>query len=285
MRADRITSGRAAGVDFQGFKGAQLAVLLHLSAMADPDGLIQAGGADIAEAVGVDLSTVRRAISALADQGAVRTACHAKGPGLPAIYEVQRAIEFNGQKDPDNAKRLPYEQKKRGLSHSSVVRDAFGTAINGVREFLEWAKHAQSGNVCIYHLGQIGFDRSKSADLDLLAQTVGLFQEHQFVSIGQHSIPIVAGRQIAYTAVRTGGGRAPKYVLNGKITAIDYQALKIIILRSADMSAARALRYGLAVPEKTANAILDGLKKRKLVVAAEVGKGMELSDAAKRMAL
>ena len=49
------------------------------------------------------------------------------------------------------------------------------------------------------------------------------------------------------------------------------------------MSAARAIRDGLACSEAAANNILRSLKKRRLVEPADHGKGWQISADARRM--
>lgn len=146
------------------------------------------------------------------------------------------------------------------------------------RAFCTWAKDAPAGDWCQYHVGQLGIDRSRSKPLNELAETVMLLQDYGYVRASQMRLPHDVDGNAAYLATRTGTGYPPALIIECQIGAIDFRALLAIKRRAADQSAARALRYALALPERGAIAMLNSLSARGMVTRAASGGGWELSE-------
>lgn len=155
-------------------------------------------------------------------------------------------------------------------------------SIGTTRQLCKWAKEAQPGEFVVYHAGTLSIDRQDDENLNLLADTVHLFQETSFLAATSKRTFLQIMDVWAYTATRTGRGYAPSAVLNQKLTSFEWRALRAIRDRDPDISVTRAIRDALSAAISTAdteaNNILDTLRERKLVVEAS-GKGWELSKA------
>lgn len=155
-------------------------------------------------------------------------------------------------------------------------------SIGTTKQLCKWAKDAQPGEFVIYHAGTLSLDRQRDSMLNLLADTVHLLQETNFVSATSRRTFLQIMDVWAYTATRTGRGFAPASILDQKLTSFEWRALRAIRDRDPDISATRAIRDALSAAISTADTeatkILETLQERKLVIEA-AGKGWELSKA------
>jgi hypothetical protein len=151
--------------------------------------------------------------------------------------------------------------------------------------FLAWARSAQRGDYCIYHRGDLGYDRASCMDTRQLAATVRILAEHDFVILSQ-------GRtfdfQRDYIATRTGHGTPPKAVLAQQITAIQFEALRGVLEYTRDnlerRSAMRAVRDAIsAANQNVAAAVFDDLVKHGWIESKGPGCGYDLTALGLRM--
>ncbi len=146
------------------------------------------------------------------------------------------------------------------------------------RTLCTWARQAPAGAWCQYHVGALSIDRAASRDLHELAETVALLADYGYVNASQMRVPHDPDGATAYLATRTGQGYPPPCVLDCTISAVDFQALRVIKSRDEYLSATRALRYGLGVGEATAIAIFDRLKQLGMVEKASSGGGWDVAS-------
>ena len=158
-------------------------------------------------------------------------------------------------------------------SFKSEVATTFG--------FLQWSQDAIMGDWCNYFTGNLAIERCHRPAINVLADTVLLLAELNWVVMSQGRN--LTGDGYCYMATRTGRGRVPKAIHSGEVSATDFRALDLIVKRSPDMSARRAVRYGLGVPEHIANNILTGLQQRDFVTKETVGVSWELSPHGRKM--
>jgi len=262
-------------------KGAAAMALLYLSEQADENDSIQISTRKVAEAIGYSPSTTRDAMTCLLDLGEIELQKPGQR-GRAAHYIVCNRIDAHApQKEAQNFRQIEVENAKVDRKPVQVeskpqsspgVRSAFRATVSTCGGFLEWAKAASRNDVCIYHIGMIAIDRTQSRELDALAGLVSILVETGYITPGQHTITLAAGRQVAYTAARSGSGYAPRAIINGHANANEYRALRAIEARAADQSAARALRDNLAISDDAANAQL-----RKLHTAEYIVRGRNLA--------
>lgn len=152
--------------------------------------------------------------------------------------------------------------------------------VGTVRELSRWCKTAAVGEGVIYHAGEISVDRRKDDNINALADTVLLLAETGFVSCTQRRQYLYVEDVWAYWAIRARDGYAPRALIDGKLTSFEWRALKALRDRDADISATRAVRdalsFAMSSSDQSAEALLQGLKARRLVEEAP-GKGWQLS--------
>jgi hypothetical protein len=107
---------------------------------------------------------------------------------------------------------------------------------------------------------------------------VMIMQEFGFVNLSQMAVPNDMENARAYLATRTGEGYMPRLLTSHQIGAIDYRALQAIKRRPASLSAARALRSDMALPETAATNMLKSLGERGLIVRAEQHGGWDVAE-------
>lgn len=95
---------------------------------------------------------------------------------------------------------------------------------------------------------------------------------------------IAAIEGYTYFATRTGAGWAPRNLLAGEVTAEQWRALDALRGRDADISATRALRNALGMPDHVAANLLALLYAHGWVEPAPV-KGWQISRVGERMLL
>lgn len=140
-----------------------------------------------------------------------------------------------------------------------------------VATFLAWARDASSGDWCRYYEGRLAIDRAQDPGVNRLAETAQLLQLTAYLRLTQMPIPADMEGRRAYIAVRTGRGYAPRVVVQGEITARHYLALRAIRHRPAHLSAVRAIRDDLGLPEMIAERTLDHLRAQGLIERAHGG--------------
>lgn len=154
--------------------------------------------------------------------------------------------------------------------------------VEDARGFCAWASEAAAGDRCTYHIGNLVSDRVAYPELHMLAETILLLQEGGFVIGGQQRIRLVTVQGYAYSVTRTGGGKAPRSVLSGVLTATQYRALEAIRGRASAVSITRAVRDALSISEASAQQIVEALRKRGWVAEQPV-KGWELSQSGSKL--
>lgn len=150
-------------------------------------------------------------------------------------------------------------------SDTQRIRGVLQIVIASTDQFLEWCRDASAMATCIYHVGSLGLDRSNSADLNNLAEIATILAAGDFLVLGQHKVPLVAGRQTAYTATRTTGGHAPRSILTGEMAPIDYRALRALDDSNGYQSSTRVIRDELSCSDMAAAAIVSALRRKGLI--------------------
>ena len=153
-------------------------------------------------------------------------------------------------------------QPPRHIVRREVKLNSIVTSTEG---FLRWLSTSTMGDWCVYHVGHIGLDRTEDPDLNERAALVLVLADLDFVNSSIARPPFADQEIFAYVATRTGRGYAPRSLIAGDITAHLYLALRAVQHRAADLSAARAIRDGLAVSEAVAARFLADLAARGLV--------------------
>jgi hypothetical protein len=161
---------------------------------------------------------------------------------------------------------------------------ALRSTVHDTPSFCRWVARARARDTVVYHIGNLGPDRLESDPLHQLAETILLLQETGYIVGAQHRTRIATIDGWTYLATRTGGGWAPGSVLSGRIDAMLFRALAAIRDRDADISAGRAVRNALSIPDNAANSILERLKAQQWVEPAPI-KGWQLSTAGHRLLL
>lgn len=262
-------------------KGAAAMALLYLSEQADEGDRVQISIRKVAQAIGYGQTATREALSCLLELGEIDLDKPGQR-GRASQYVVRNRIDAHTpQAKPEKPRQIEEESAKVGRKPTQVepkpqaapgIRSAFRATVSTCAGFLEWAQKASRNDVCIYHIGMIAIDRTQAKELDALAGLVSILVETGYITPGQHTITLAAGRQVAYTAARSGSGYAPRAIMGGHVTANEYRALRAIEARAADQSAARSLRDNLAISEEAANALL-----RKLHTTGYVVRGRNLA--------
>ena len=276
-------------------KGAAALILLWMSQNADDGDLVSISVAKLAKKVKGQKDNVAHALRGLVEMGEVEVVEPARGR-RPKVFRVINRIGRTPQvpakalsEAPEKIKKTPVGVVK--VEHNAAprrlevtgVRSVFRSTVTTLESFLDWCRSSKQGSVCIYHIGLVGADRINSPVLSKIADTAQILADGRFIMIGQHMVALPAGRQVAYTATRTGTGYAPRAVLSGAIGPQDFLALRIIRARSSDLSAARALRSGLGVSEGVAEIILRRLQSSGYIATRGFGTGWVLTDDASRM--
>ncbi|SDI70252.1 hypothetical protein [Salipiger marinus] len=276
-------------------KGVAALALYWLSDQADAEAQVRASTTQIVAATKTTKRNALAALQALVELGEIEVVEQGRGR-KPHLYRVLNRITAGlGQARAQTIRAKPAPRQKLEEARVSVlkshrkpttsgIRSAFRSTISGVDDLLTWCRSAQEGAISIYHVGQIGYDRTRNADLNAVVETVQLFAETGYLLPSQQVMPLPGGRQIVYTVSRTSGGYAPRNVLAGRITARDFGALRIIQHRAADLSATRALRDGLGISEAAAANVLRSLTGRKMLERGH-GGGWVLTDQARQLVL
>jgi hypothetical protein len=144
---------------------------------------------------------------------------------------------------------------------------------------IRWLKTAAPGEQKIYHAGMLAADRIETPDLDDLARLVAILSETGFLHASQYRQELPLLTVSVYVATRTGKGYAPSGLISGKLLPLEFEALKAVLQRDADISVTRAVRDALSTNDASANAIIAALKAKGLIQDAP-GKGFALSKAA-----
>ncbi|WP_273280927.1 hypothetical protein [Pseudooceanicola atlanticus] len=275
-------------------KGSAALALYLLSDRADEKGEIAVSVRDIATEIGYNRKAVHDALQALIDLGDIEMIDPGAGTSS-ARYLVKNRITANPeglQEQPAPFRQSSAEDvvasprighKPLSASNTGGIRATFRATIQNLDHLLTWCRQAEPGAVCIYHIGLIAADRALSQDLNAIAHTVALFSSTGYLVCGQHMISLPAGRQIAYTASKSGQGYAPRAVMAGKVQALDYTALQAVMHRRADLSATRAIRNDLGVSEEAAERILRSLARRRLIQSKGLNAGWEVTATAREM--
>lgn len=269
-------------------EGVPYLILLWLNTQADEANLATASLGEIQDAVGASPNTVRDALSALLADGDIEIEREAKGR-RPRRFRIIREITIEPQQSAETIRQAEEEKvvavqrtaQEPRVAHG--VKAAFRATISNLDAFLAWLKAAGPRDTCVYHIGLMAADRQQSRELHRIASTASILSGTGYVILGQHTVSLAVGRQIAYTVTRTGAGYAPAALLAGDIEARDLQALIVLRNRPKDLSAQRALREGLAVPDVIADRIIADLDRRKLIETKGFGTGWTLTEQAKRM--
>ncbi|MCV6826015.1 MULTISPECIES: hypothetical protein [Halocynthiibacter] len=156
-----------------------------------------------------------------------------------------------------------------------MTGEIFKSEVSTTSGLLDWAKGALMGDWCVYFTGNISISRVKDKAVGQLADTAFFLSECSWINLSQGRHPASDG--YTYMATRTGRGHVPKSVMSQEVSAAEYQALSLVLKRSPDMSATRAIRYGLGVPENIAENILKTLDSRGFVTKKTTGIPWELS--------
>lgn len=233
-------------------KGGAALALLWLSQRADEGNLVTASAREVAEAIRIGRPAATDALSLLVQMGELSV--HEKGRGRkPSTYLVVNRIGTTTEQAPP-APLNPAKEVKRpvvAVRHDNKptgsLRATFRKTVSDPAGFRDWCARAPRGDTCIYHVGLMAADRVASRDLDTIALLVQILAGTGFIMPGQHPIALAAGRQVAYTAMRTGVGIAPPSILSGDLDPRDFIALLAIRNRPSDQSAARALRDALGL--------------------------------------
>lgn len=151
-----------------------------------------------------------------------------------------------------------------------------------VRMFCGWFRSARAGDVCFYHAGNLALDRARDEDLANLADTVSLLNDGGAISLRQFRRHLPLADVWVYVAQRNQGGHAPAALISGKITSVDFRALRAVRDRDADISVTRAIRDAISASsissDDLAASVFNSLRDRKLVEEAP-GKGWQISRA------
>jgi len=269
-------------------RGASALILLWMSREADEAGHIAASVTGIAKATKHHRDTVRDSLRALLDMGEVEVSTEGRGRKPHTYRVINRITTTEPQKPPERLRdttqqkapeRQVVSEKITQRIRSVGIKSTFRATVEDLPHFLRWCRGAKTSDVCIYHIGMIAIDRRDSPALCNIADTVGLLSETGYIFGGQHIVQLPAGRQIAYTATRTGCGYAPRAILSDMILARDYNALRAIKHRPADLSATRALRNGINLSEDAAASLLRDLGRRKLIERGHNGAWVLTDDA------
>ncbi len=149
-----------------------------------------------------------------------------------------------------------------------------------VPSLCRWLRTAVEADWCVYHSGNLAYDRARDTALNALSDLVLLLSETDYLRTTQRRQFLFITDVWVYVAHRTGYGHAPKSLLTGKLTAPEFRALRAVRDRDADISASRAIRDALSASmtssDDLAGAMFERLKERKWVTEAK-GKGWELS--------
>lgn len=159
---------------------------------------------------------------------------------------------------------------------------ALRSTVRNAKELTRWAARAETGQSVTYHIGNLGRDRVESPVLHLLAETVMVFAEHQFISTSQVIMRLPMGSATWYSATRTGRGRAPRSIMFDQCDAFAFRALEAMRDRDQAQSASRAIRDHMGCPEQLALDFLALLWARKWIEPAG-NKGWQLSPEGQRM--
>lgn len=248
-------------------KGVAALTLMWLSQEADERGRVSASSRAVSEAIGRTDRATRDALSLLIEMGEIDVAERGKGR-KPTIYLVRNNIAVvTPQRPAEPVRRVEPDPPvvRKGITDKPTggLRATFRKTVSDPKGFRDWCARAPRGDTCIYHVGLIAADRAASRDLDTIALLVQILAGTGFIMPGQHPIALAAGRQVAYTAMRTGAGIAPPSILSGDLDPRDFIALLAIRNRPSDQSAARALRdaLGLHRDELAAGNILRRLSR------------------------
>lgn len=150
--------------------------------------------------------------------------------------------------------------------------------ITSGEQFRIWAAGAKPRDRITYHIGNLAIDRANNSALHDLAEMIRLLQETGWVIQSTNRVNLAAIRGHAYFVTRTGGGYAPRCILNNSISARHYRAMQALRDRVGYVSAQRAVRDALATNETDAADILAYLYARRWVEEAPE-KGFRVSDA------
>lgn len=155
-----------------------------------------------------------------------------------------------------------------------------------VTSLCRWLKTAGEGDWCVYHSGNLAYDRVRDSDVNDLSDMVLLLTETDYLRTTQRRQYLFITDVWVYVAHRTGRGHAPRAILNGTITASDFRALRAVRDRDADISATRAIRDALSATMSSSDVIatqmFERLKERKFISEAK-GKGWGISQAGLRI--
>lgn len=155
--------------------------------------------------------------------------------------------------------------------------------VASVNGFCAWASTARAGDFVVYHVGNLGRDRSENPDLHELAETVLLMQRTGWVVGSAVPLHLAGFIGTSYSATRTGAGYCPRGVLNQRISAPHWFALQAVQQRDADYSAARSIRDALSCSDEHASNLLALLFAKGWIQPADVGKGYELTPDGQRV--
>ena len=147
----------------------------------------------------------------------------------------------------------------------------FRPTVSGSAQFLSWAAAARPNDMVTYHCGNLSADRVRSHDLHLVAEAVLLLNETGFIAPSQTAHRGSGESFSTYCAQRTRGGRAPRAVMLGQISASEYRAL-------------REVRDRLGYPEEVAADYLALLLARGFIEPGE-SRGWQPSAVGLRMLL
>lgn len=159
---------------------------------------------------------------------------------------------------------------------------ALRNTVRNAKELIRWAARAEAGQSVTYHIGNLGLDRVEAPTLHLLAETVMVFAEHQYISTSQVIMRLPMESATWYSATRTGRGRPPRSIMFDLCNAHHYRALEAVRERDASRSISRAIRDHMGCPEQTAQQFVATLPAKNWIERAEP-KGWQLSRDGLRM--
>ena len=158
--------------------------------------------------------------------------------------------------------------------------------VLNVANLCRWLKTAVEGDWCVYHSGNLAYDRMRDESLNLLSDMVLLLTETDYLRTTQRRQYLFITDVWVYVAHRTASGHAPKALLTGKMTSIEYRALRAVRDRDADISASRAIRDALSATMSSSDALaasmFDTIRDRGWISEAK-GRGWEISQAGLRI--
>jgi len=134
-----------------------------------------------------------------------------------------------------------------------------------LEHFRDWMFAADTGEKCLYHIGQVLVDQQERPSLKYIADYASLMSDYGAVLLNQKRVHAGLYQYFASRTsfpVRT----IPKSVATGEVEVRMFVSIRAVHKRAADISAKRAIRDILSCSEQESSDMLDSLIAAELII-------------------